>query len=113
MDANGSYLIDVLFIAIGLFFIVYVIYGRIKGKSLVGGYKPGKPGYDVFLRLLSTKYLVISIIATLFFVTNAVFDVRSILEESSSRSILIVAPVAVIATFFLVFPILSVMFKKK
>ncbi len=98
----------------GLHFTTYLIYGRVKNKSLVGNYKPGTPGYDTFRKLVdSNKYLAISVTITLVFIVNTMFDVRRILHGSSSHSILLVVPVMVVLAFLLLFMLMPTMLGKK
>lgn len=109
-----SYLIDILLVFTGLFGIVYILYGRATQKVLIGGHKPGTPSYDAVMRFVkNTKYLVIAVGTTLFFLINTIFDVRKILQSDQSHSILIVAPIMVIVTYALVFIMLPVVFGKK
>lgn len=109
-----NYALDVIFLAIGIHFTTYIIYGRLRGKSLVGGYKPGVKGYDVFRKLVSNnKYFGISIIGTLFFAVNTFFDARSILHGSSSHSVLVAVPILVILIFVLMFALLPTILGKK
>jgi len=65
------------------------------------------PGYDTFRKLISNKILAISIVVTLFFIVNAIFDARRVLKSPYSHSVLIVAPVMVVAAFVILFPLLS------
>lgn len=114
MNANESYFIDIVLTVMGLFFLIYLIYGRVKRKSLIGGYEPGKPGYDVFFKLVhNPKYLYISIAVTLFFIISSVLDARAVLEGTQSRSILVVAPVMAVLALFLCIFTLSAVFSKK
>ncbi len=108
MNANGSFIFDILLFSIGLHFSLYLIYGRITGRPLVGPYQPKAPGYKTFLKLVNnTKYLAITIIVTLFFTLNTVLDVARILRSSSSHSILVVAPLIVVLAFGISIPVLT------
>jgi len=95
-----------------LFYVVYIIYGRVKRKSIIGNYRPGVPGYDVFRKIIANKFLVISSILAVFFILNAIFDARRVLQSSYSDSVLIVAPVGVILLFLLVIFISSRLFPR-
>lgn len=113
MNLNTNFLIDVLFLILGLHFTLYLIYGRTKRRSLVGGYKPGKPGYEVFIKLVdNTKYLVFSVILTLFFLISTIIDGHKILQSSSTHSILVFAPVVVIATLSITLAAISKFLKR-
>lgn len=95
-----NFVADVLCFAMSLLFLVYIIYGKSKRKSIIGGYKPGTPGYDVFLRFVNNKkYLVLIASATAIFTVNLGFAVKDVLKSDSSHSILIVVPIMVIAAF--------------
>jgi hypothetical protein len=113
MNSNMNYLIDVMIVALGLFSIVYIIYGRIKNQSLIGGYKPGKPGYDVFKKIVSTRSLVIVSTVTIIFGVSTVFDILSILRSDASSSELFGAPIAVVVAMIATFTILPFVFKKQ
>ena len=102
MDTHANYFIDVLFSITGLFFATYIIYGRVKRKPLIGDYKAGTPGYEAFRKIVeNNKYLAITILGVLFFVVSAAFDARTILHSSSSRAILIVAPILNVLVFLI------------
>jgi len=65
-------------------------------------YKRGTPDHDAFLKLVgNTKLLVITMIATLLSAVSLIFNVIAVLNEPSSHSVLIVAPIAVVAIFIL------------
>jgi hypothetical protein len=113
MSPNLAYSTDVLLALISIFVVVYIIYGRAKHRSLVGNYKPGVPGYDVFLKIIANKYLVISSILAVFFTINAFVDARRVLQSLYSDSVLIVAPVGVTLLFLLAIFISSKLFSQK
>jgi hypothetical protein len=97
MPPSQSYFFDVILVGLGLFYITYVGYGRIKQKPLVksieGDYRSGRPDHEVFLKFVNnSKLLIIVTLASLLFVVNLVFDLRAALRESTSHSILVVAP---------------------
>lgn len=93
MNADGSFILDVLLLAIGLHFILYLIYGRVTGRPLIAPPLGKTPGHRTFLKLVNnTRYLIISIFVTIFFALSTTFDVLRILDSSSPRSILIIVP---------------------
>ena len=113
MDPDIAYFMDIMLAFISFFYVAYIVFGRIKNRALVGGYKPGRPGYDLFRKIISTKYLVISSVLAVFFVINAIFDARRVLESSYSSSVLIVAPIFTALLFWAVVSISSRLFSRK
>lgn len=108
-----NYSMDVLALGMCLFSLVYIIYGRMKNHSLIGGYKPGIPGYEVFQKLISTRVLIAVCIATVVFSVSTVLDVFSVLKSESSHSVLYVAPIGIIVTFIVALSLVPVLLKKK
>ncbi|HJP96713.1 MAG TPA: hypothetical protein VJ843_05090 [Candidatus Saccharimonadales bacterium] len=114
MNHSMNYLLDVMLFGISLFLIVYILYGRKKNQSLIGGYKPGVPGYEVFQKLIRTRVLVLVCAATVFFGVGITLDIFSILHsDKTSHSILIAAPIAVIVAVAVTFIVLPPLFRKK
>jgi hypothetical protein len=96
MPPSQSYFFDVILVGLGLLFIVYIVYGRIKRRSIFGNCKPGDPGYAEFLKFINnSKFLILATLGTLFFFVSAILDAKDILKETTSHSILVVAPIMV------------------
>jgi hypothetical protein len=114
MSAETNFLVTVTLVVMGLFFTTYLIYGRAKRKSfLIGGYKPGSPGYDIFLKLVDNyKVLALAIISTLIFALDLTFQIFTVLD-SRSYGLLISGPVLVLLLFVLILAILPKILGKK
>lgn len=114
MNVNLEFSISVIAVTIGLFFITYLIYGRIKKRPLVGNYKPDEPGYAIFINLTTkTKYLLISSVVTLLLSVKLVFDVMAVLQSSASKTVLISAPVMALLSLFVSTKFISIINGKK
>ena len=113
MNPNMAYSTDVTLAFMSLFFIAYIIYGRINNRSLIGGYKQGVPGYEVFRKIITNKYLAISSVLAVLFILNAVLDARRVLQSPYSDSVLVIAPVGIILLFSVIVLISSGLFRKK
>lgn len=107
-----NYLMDILALGVCLFSLIYIIYGRMKNHSLIGGYKPGVPGYEAFRKLIRTRVLVMVCIATVVFGISTVFDARAILQSNSPHAILLAAPIGFIATLVIGLIITPILLKK-
>ena len=114
MNSSMNFVIDVMMLVIGMHFIAYMLYGRLRRRPLVGDYKPGDHGYAAFLRFVNNnKYLASAVALTAFFALTTLLDVRRILDASSSSSILIWVPVLVVASLFVMLYIMSSLLGKK
>ena len=114
MDVKGSFFLDVLLLAMGLHFTIYLMYGRIKHKALIGGYKPGAAGYDAFRKLVNNnRLLVISVVVTAFFIVNTALDARKILQGPPPHTILVVVPAIIVLMLLVLSFIIPAIFKSK
>jgi hypothetical protein len=104
MNASAGYFLDVILGISAIFFVINLLYGRIKRKALIGGYKPGVPGYEAFSKWVnSNRNLTVAVVVAIFFIVNAIFDARKILEDPNApTSLLVVAPVMVVLAFFII-----------
>lgn len=107
MDPDIAYFVDILLAFASLFYVVYIVFGRVKHRALIGGYRPGEPGYNVFRKITSTKYLVVSLMFATLFIISAVFDARRVIESSYSKSILVAVPILTILLFCAIVLIIS------
>lgn len=113
MPSNIAFFYDILFGFLSLFSVIYIIYGRIRGKALIGGYRPGKPGYGAFRKIISNRNLIIAVALVLFFTVSTILDADKVLNgPSPQHSILIIAPILVITTFLLAILIIPTLFRK-
>lgn len=115
MNPNTAFTFDVLFLAIGLYALVSIIYGRVKHKTFIGDYYgPGGPGHGMFMKFVKNNvYLSLVVIATLLAASSMVYDVFRVLEQpSSTYSIFIVGPAVVIIGFVVMFVVASSIYKR-
>lgn len=72
---------DISLIVVGIYAIIYILYGRSKRKPIFGRKKPGDPSYEVFLKVVDNKrYLTVTIIVTIVAMLSLLFDVFVILR---------------------------------
>ena len=73
MGIASQFLLSSSLLLTGLFFITYVVYGRITRKPLVkpiiGDYKPGGLGYDNFLKLINNNWYLVAAISITVYLT--------------------------------------------
>lgn len=108
MTPNIAFTFDVLFSIMGLFYIIYISYGRTKQKPIISignFYKPKGPGHASFLKVVNSNFVfTITILATLLAVASLVFDTFRVLEQPpSTHSIFVVAPIGILALSIIVF----------
>ena len=113
-EASQNYVVSVAITILSLYFILYVIYGRTKNRSLIANYKPGAPGYDQFRRLVrNSKYLALAISVTTISILYAAFKARTVLQSNSPHSLLLVAPIGFIVVMVLLSYFIPYLFGKR
>lgn len=101
MTPSIAFFYDVSFLAICLHFIVYIIYGRVRRKPLIGNYRPGEPGYKAFIKIVDNNtYLTFAILGCLLATAALIYDAYRILQQPDyTHSVLISTPVLVVVIF--------------
>lgn len=65
-----GYLVNIAGTLMGLYATSYLIYVRIKRKSILAKYKPGTPAFEMYQKLFNPISLIISLAITLLFVSG-------------------------------------------
>jgi hypothetical protein len=79
-NLSSNYMFSVFLMLAGLSYTGNLIYTRLKRKEILKKHKPGTTYYEHYQRLLSSRYLAISVTITLLLIANTINDVRTIVH---------------------------------
>jgi len=90
------YMFSIIFVATGLFWLINLILIRLKGRSVFSQtYKAGTPEHKRFMRLASTRNLIISTIIFLLLLAHLIWFISVIihLNTQDAYALLIIGPI--------------------
>jgi hypothetical protein len=98
---NTYFIFSVIAEIICIQIVAYLVFIRIRRKSITDKHKPGSLEYRNYQKLIRPIVLVVAAIATLFSTANLIHITRNILHVTSERSILVFGPVACVALYMI------------
>lgn len=88
-------------------YLINLLRLRARGKTTFGfGFKAGTPEYERVIKLASNRNIAITIVVTVIFIANFIYDVNRLLnfkDREYAHGLLLYAPIATILFSVLIF----------
>jgi len=96
LSDNAIFLFTIALFVLSVHYLGYLIYFRIKHKTILAKHKPGSAIYKGYLKLLEPKRLFMGIAALVVAMPLLTFSTLAVMRSSGTHGFLLAGPIVVI-----------------